>query len=93
MWEYVDGGAEDELALRRNRQAFDTYRFVPRTLVNTEGRHCRTTLFGQPLDMPLVIAPTGNNGMLRRRGDQMLAGAAARAGVPFCLSTDRKSVV
>ena len=87
VFENVDGGAEDEQALRRNRQAFDAHRFVPRTLVNTEGRHCRTTLFGAPLDAPIIIAPTGINGMLRRDGDRMLARAAGRANLPFCLST------
>jgi (S)-mandelate dehydrogenase len=87
VFEYLDGGAEDEIALRRNRQAFDAYRFAPRTLVDTADRHCGTTLFGAPLAMPVVVAPTGINGMVRPSGDLMLARAAARAGVPFCLST------
>jgi len=87
VFEYLDGGAEDEIALRRNRQAFDAYRFAPRTLVDTADRHCRTTLFGAPLAMPVVVAPTGINGMVRPSGDLMLARAAARAGIPFCLST------
>ena len=86
-WEYVEGGAEDELALARNRQAFDGWRFVPRTLVDTTGRHLRTSVFGREQSLPLVIAPTGLNGVLRRGGDVMLARAAAAAGIPFCLST------
>ncbi len=86
-FEYVEGGAEDELALARNRLAFDHWRFVPRTLVNTEGRHTRARLFGRELTMPLVVAPTGLNGMLTHRADFKLAAAAARAGVPFTLST------
>ncbi|MEI8297120.1 MAG: alpha-hydroxy acid oxidase [Pseudomonadota bacterium] len=86
-FEYVEGGAEDELALARNRQAFDRWRFLPRTLVNTTGRHARTTLFGVEQPLPLVIAPTGLNGILRRDGDLLLARAAAAAGIPFCLST------
>jgi (S)-mandelate dehydrogenase len=60
---------------------------VPRTLVDTEGRHTRTRLFGRELAMPLVIAPTGLNGMLTRDADLKLAAAAARAGIPFTLST------
>ena len=87
MFEYVEGGAEDEQALRRNRLAFEDVRFVPRTLVNTLDRCCATTLFGAPLAMPVVIAPTGINGMLRRSADRMLAEAAHRAQIPFCLST------
>ena len=86
-FEYVEGGAEDELALERNRLAFDHWRFVPRTLVSTEHRHLRTRLFGIEQPMPLVIAPTGLNGMLRHQGDLQLARAAALAGIPFALST------
>ena len=86
-FEYVEGGAEDELALARNRLAFDQWHFVPRTLVNTEGRHTRSSLFGAELAMPCVIAPTGLNGMLTDAGDLKLAAAAARAGLPFTLST------
>ncbi|MBS0373682.1 MAG: alpha-hydroxy-acid oxidizing protein [Proteobacteria bacterium] len=86
-FEYVEGGAEDELALERNRLAFDRWRFVPRTLVNTEGRHARTTLFGREQPLPIVIAPTGVNGMLTRDADLKLARAAARAGIAFTLST------
>ncbi len=60
---------------------------MPRTLVNTEGRSTRTRLFGRELPMPMVIAPTGLNGMLTHRADFKLAAAAARAGIPFTLST------
>lgn len=60
---------------------------MPRTLVDTAGRHCRTVLFDQPLELPIVVGPTGLNGMIRRGGDVLLARAAHRAGVPFCLST------
>ncbi len=86
-FEYLEGGAEDELALARNRQAFDRWRFLPRTLVDTTGRHLRTTLFGVEQPSPLVIAPTGLNGVLRHDGDLQLARAAAAAGIAFCLST------
>src|SRR5688572_17257988 len=86
-FEYVEGGAEDELSLRHNRAAFESYRFVPSTLVNTCDRHHRTQLFGAEIKSPLIIAPTGMNGILRRDGDLMLAKAAAAAGIPFCQST------
>ncbi len=86
-FEYIEGGAEDERALHWNRAVFDRLRFMPRTLVNTEGRHCRTRLFGMERALPLIIAPTGINGMLWRNGDIELARAAALASIPFCLST------
>ncbi len=87
VFEYVEGGAEDEASLRCNRSAFESYRFVPNTLVNTTARNHRTQLFGAEIKAPLVIAPTGMNGILRRDGDLMLAKAAAAAGIPFCMST------
>jgi (S)-mandelate dehydrogenase len=86
-FEYVEGGAEDEGTLRANRTAFEQWRFVPQTLVNTSARHHRTTLFGREIKAPLVIAPTGMNGILYAEGDVALASAAAKAGIPFTLST------
>src|SRR5262245_15542239 len=87
VFEYVEGGAEDEVTLRCNRSAFESYRFVPHTLVDTTTRHQRTQLFGHEIATPLIIAPTGMNGILRQGGDIALARAAASAGIPFCLST------
>jgi (S)-mandelate dehydrogenase len=83
----VDGGAEDEVTLRGNRAAFERLRLLPRTLVDTAGRHQRTQILGGPAQSPLVIAPTGFNGMLYPQGDLVLAQAAARHGIPFTLST------
>jgi (S)-mandelate dehydrogenase len=86
-FEYVEGGAEDEITLRANRSAFESWRFVPNTLVDTSARHHRVTLFGKEIRAPLVIAPTGMNGILCSNGDLALARAAAKAGIPFTLST------
>lgn len=87
IFEYIEGGAEDEATLRRNRQAFEALRFVPPTLVDTSSRHSRISLFGRDSASPLIIGPTGGNGMVRPEGDIVLARAAARYGIPFCLST------
>ncbi len=86
-FEYVEGGAEDELTLHGNRRAFGRWRFIPRTLNDTRSRHLRTEIFSQPSSAPLVIAPTGFNGMLYPEGDLALARAAAHLGIPFTLST------
>ncbi|MFL6648585.1 MAG: alpha-hydroxy acid oxidase [Sulfurifustaceae bacterium] len=86
-FEYVEGGAEDERTLNWNRAALDAIRFIPNTLVNTSGRSQHITLFGRESPSPLIIAPTGLNGVLRGRGDILLARAAAKAGIPFTLST------
>jgi (S)-mandelate dehydrogenase len=87
VFEYVEGGAEDEITLRGNREALEALRFVPQTLVHTADRHQRATLCGRESAAPLLIAPTGGNGMLHTEADLCLARAAARMGVPFCLST------
>lgn len=85
--EYVEGGAEDEVTLRRNRDVFERVAWVPRTLVGLSMPDATTELFGETLLLPLVIAPTGFNGMLWPQGDLALARAAAAAGIPFTLST------
>ena len=87
VFEYVEGGAEDEASLNGNRAAFGAVRFVPPTLIDTEGRSVATELFGVPCGAPLAIAPTGLNGMLCPHGDVALARAAAAFGIPFTLST------
>ncbi len=87
IFEYVEGGAEDEATLRHNRAALEALRFVPRTLVDTTARHQRIELFGRECAAPLIVAPTGGNGMVHPLGDLALARAAASAGIPFCLST------
>jgi (S)-mandelate dehydrogenase len=86
-FEYVESGAEDEATLRGNRTAIERLRFVPRTLIDTSARHQRTAILGQIANAPLVIAPTGLNGLLHPDGDVTLARAAARLGVPYTLST------
>ena len=69
-FEYVDCGAEDEVTLRWNRSVFETLRVVPRTFVDTRARHAQIDLFGREASLPLIMAPTAMNGMLRHRGDQ-----------------------
>lgn len=87
VFEYVEGGAEDESTLRGNREAFERLRFIPQNLINTAERHQRCQLLGQNASAPLVFAPTGLNGLLCPDGDLILARAAAKFGVPFTLST------
>ena len=85
--EYLEGGAEDEVALRRNRTIFERIAWVPRVLVGTGLPDLSRTLLGDALHLPLVIAPTGFNGMLWPDGDLALARAAETAGIAFTLST------
>ncbi len=85
--EYVEGGAEDEITLTRNRDVLHDIRFVPNVLVDTSARHQSVTLFGEESNSPLAICPTGLNGMLCRDADVALARAAEKHGIPFCLAT------
>ncbi|HTX24083.1 MAG TPA: alpha-hydroxy acid oxidase [Steroidobacteraceae bacterium] len=87
VFEYIEGGSEDEATLRHNRAALEALRFVPLTLVDTSARHQRIELFGRECAAPLIVGPTGGNGMASPGGDLALARAAASLGVPFCLST------
>lgn len=85
--EYLEGGAQDEAALFGERRAFAEWRFLPRTLVDVSRRTLATRILGQSAAMPLVVSPTGLNGILRARGDSLLAQAARHASVPFVQST------
>jgi (S)-mandelate dehydrogenase len=84
--EYLEGGADDELALARNRRALDDILLLPRTLVDVSQRDLSVPLFGADSALPAVIAPTGFNGLLTHDGDRVLAEAALAAGIPFCQS-------
>jgi (S)-mandelate dehydrogenase len=86
-FEYVEGGAEDEVALKRNRDVFERIAWLPRTLAGVGTPDLSTEILGEACHVPLVIAPTGFNGMLWPQGDLALAKAAAEAGIPFTLST------
>lgn len=85
--EYLEAGAEDEASMMRERRAFADWRFMPRTLVDVSPRTLETELLGAPAAMPLMVAPTGLNGLFMHHADLALARAAAKAGVPFVQST------
>lgn len=87
LFEFVDRGTEDEVALRNNRAVFDRIKFKPRTLVDVSGRSQEITLLGQRHKMPIAIAPTGTAGLLWHEGEIALARAAREAGIPFTLAT------
>jgi (S)-mandelate dehydrogenase len=88
---YLDGGAEDETTLEWNRAAFRRRAFVPRALPGTGSVDLSVDLFGDRLALPLIVGPTGLNGLFWRRADVLLARAAAEAGVAFTLSTASNS--
>lgn len=87
VYEYVDGAAEDERCLARNRSALDAVSLTPRILRDTRRIDPTVSLFDQTWAQPFAIAPTGLNGLIRPGGDLMGAAAAQTMGVPFVLST------
>ena len=87
VFEFVDGGAEDELTLARNRAAFDRVEFSPHALGGAATVDTSTTLFGHRTALPLVLAPTGFCRLCHHEGERAAARAAALAGIPFALTT------
>jgi isopentenyl diphosphate isomerase/L-lactate dehydrogenase-like FMN-dependent dehydrogenase len=87
VFEFVDRGSEDEVALRHNRDAFARIKLHPRALVDVSKRDQAITLFGHEQKMPIAIAPTGSAGLMWYEGEVELARAAAKAGIPFTLAT------
>ncbi len=87
LFEFVDRGTEDEVALRNNREAFERIKLKPRVLRDVSGRNLATTVFGKQHKLPIAIAPTGAAGMMWYQGELELARAAKAAGIPFTLAT------
>src|ERR1700741_919086 len=87
VFEFVDRGTEDEVALANNRAAFERIKLQDRALGDMSDRTRATTLFGKPSSMPMAIAPTGVAGLCWYHGELELAKAAAAAKIPFTLAT------
>ncbi|MGE3872229.1 MAG: alpha-hydroxy acid oxidase [Parvibaculaceae bacterium] len=86
IFDFADGGAEDEHTLRRNEAAFGEIELLPHPLSGSAARDLSLTLFGTPLAMPVVIGPTGLAGLFWPDGERAVARAAQAAGTAFCLS-------
>src|SRR5437588_731350 len=69
VFDFIDGAAEDEVTLRRNREAFGRYALVPRVGIDVSAIDVAVTMLGQPLSVPLLLAPTGLCGMATSRGE------------------------
>jgi len=87
VFDYIDGGAEDEITLRKNVEAYKKVSFKPRVLRDMANIDTSTSLFGRRLDFPLVLAPTGFTRIAHSEGELAVVRAATRAGIPFTLST------
>jgi L-lactate dehydrogenase (cytochrome) len=87
LFDYVDGGANDEVTLRRNVSDLAEIALTQRVLQGVGEVDLTTTLFGEKQSLPVILGPVGIAGMYRRRGEVQAARAARTAGIPFCLST------
>lgn len=87
VFDFVDGAACDERSARANVDDYGSVRFVPRLLRDVSRTSVATTLLGAPVAAPIAIAPTGLATMVHPDADRVLAREAARAGIPFVLST------
>jgi len=91
--DFFEGGAEDELALDANREAFERFRFAPRVLTDVAQVSTEATVVGASARMPMAIAPTGGAGFGHRGADLGLARAAAKHGIPYTLSSTATTAI
>ena len=87
VFHYIDGGADDELTLRRNTEAFNDYELLPSQLSDVSSIDTRTTLFGEPVEWPVMISPTGGSKLFHGDGEAAVAAVAAQFGMIYSLST------
>src|SRR6516165_7090580 len=87
VFDYIDGGAEDESTLRANCRAFELVTFRPRCAVATPVCDLRTTVLGTSVSMPLILAPVGSCRLMFPHGEEAAARAAGEAGIICTLST------
>ncbi|MEX1134570.1 MAG: alpha-hydroxy acid oxidase [Acidimicrobiia bacterium] len=87
VFDYIDGGAGDELTMRANQAAYGARTFAPRVLRDVGQVDTSSTLLGEPVATPIVLAPTGFTRIVHPDGELAVARAAARAQIPYSLST------
>src|SRR6267378_1833550 len=93
IFDFFDGGAEDEVTLRENRAAFERVRLLPRVLVDVAQVDTRVKLFGVESKLPLAIAPTGGISAGRSGAEILLARTAKAYGIPFTLATPAAATI
>lgn len=87
VFEYLDSGTGSETTLRRNREKLDEVLFHPSILRGTMTPELSVKLFDKEIALPFGIAPVGMSGLIWPDAEKLLAKTAARAGIPYCLST------
>jgi L-lactate dehydrogenase (cytochrome) len=93
VFDYVDGAADEEVTVERNRAAFRDVTFLPEALNAVNDPDLSTVLLGRRIAMPFVFAPTGYTRMMHHHGEAAVARVAQRNGLPYALSTVGTSTV
>ena len=87
VFDYVEGGSDEETTLRENRTALQSRQLHPRTLNDVSTVSIETTLFGRNIPAPIGFSPTGYTRRMHPDGEVAVARSAARHGIPYALST------
>ncbi len=87
VFNYIDGGADNELSMRRNTEAFDDYTLIPNYLVDVSKIDTSTQVFGQSIEWPVFLSPTGATRLFHHEKELGVARAAAKLGTLYSLST------
>lgn len=86
VFDYTDGGANEEISLKRNRDAYSRVEFRPNYMRDVSGTHTVTTLLGEQSSFPLIFGPTGVTRLMHHEGEVAVARVADEVGIPYALS-------
>lgn len=92
-WDYLEGAAEDGNSMRAARDSFGRWQFRPRVMTDVSRCSQTTSIWGSEAAAPMIVGPTGLNGLFWPKADELLAAAAAEAGLPFVMSTAATSLL
>ncbi|MDC0216217.1 alpha-hydroxy-acid oxidizing protein [Candidatus Pelagibacter sp.] len=87
IFHYIDGGADDEVTLRRNTEAFNNCDLIPNVLANVGKPDLSTTIFGKKIDLPVFLSPTAMQRLYHHEGDKASARAAEKFGTFYSMSS------
>ncbi len=87
IFDYLDGGADDEVTLSRNQSSFGKFQLMPNALRNVDNINLSTEVLGEKVDLPVLLSPTGQTKMFHHSGEAAVARSAAKAGSLYSLSS------
>ena len=93
VFDFIDGGAQDERTLEANSRDLEAMRLSPRVLVDVSQRNLKVELFGQEFALPMLLSPIGLTGLASPKGEIDAARAAKAAGIGYCLSTNASTSI